>query len=581
MAGSGYSRQSVASIVPTAVVRAAPINAEYDKLRDAFTQSDTGTTGHRHDGSSDEGSYVPFIADLDKKNYFTVDQTNNLFGLFVEVGGSAVEQLRFQDGVIVPVTDNDIDLGTSSLEFKDLYLDGTATVDTLQVDENGTVTGNFTVNGNTVLGNATSDTVTYTARAASDFIPSADGTYDLGSSTNEWQDLHIDGTATIDTLQVDENGAVTGNLSVGGNMSTTGTNAIGGTLSVTGATTLNSTLGVTSAATLGSTLAVTGTSVFTGTVTANGGVIGNLTGNVTSSGTSTFADIDMSGTIDMGSNKITSVTNPTSAQDAATKAYVDSEVAGLVDSAPGALDTLNELAAAIGDDANFSTTITNSIATKLPLAGGTMTGAIAMGNSKITGLATPTASTDAATKGYIDSTFSETAAAAASATAAAASAASAASSYDQFDDRYLGSKSSDPTVDNDGNALITGALYYNTTAEQIKVYTGSVWKNAGSTVNGTSSRTVATATSNQTSFSVTYDVGFVDVYLNGVKLLAGTDFTATNGTAIILSSGATAGDIVDIVAYGAFELANHYTQTQSDARYASIDDPIAMAIALG
>lgn len=581
MAGSGYTRQSVASIVPTAVVRAAPINAEFDKLRDAFTQSDTGTTGHRHDGSSDEGSYVPFIADLDKKNYFTVDQTNNLFGLFVEVGGSAVEQLRFQDGVIVPVTDNDIDLGTSSLEFKDLYLDGTATVDTLQVDENGTVTGNFTVNSNTVLGNATSDTVTYTARAASDFIPSADGTYDLGSSTNEWQDLHIDGTATIDTLQVDENGAVTGNLSVGGNMSTTGTNAIGGTLAVTGATTLNSTLGVTSAATLSSTLAVTGTSVFTGTVTANGGVVGNLTGNVTSSGTSTFADIDMSGTIDMGSNKITAVTDPTNAQDAATKAYVDSEVAGLIDSAPGALDTLNELAAAIGDDANFSTTITNSIATKLPLAGGTMTGAIAMGNSKITGLATPTASTDAATKGYIDSTFSETAAAAASATAAAASAASAASSYDQFDDRYLGSKSSDPTVDNDGNALITGALYYNTTAEQIKVYTGSVWKNAGSTVNGTSSRTVATATSNQTSFSVTYDVGFVDVYLNGVKLLAGTDFTATNGTAIILSSGATAGDIVDIVAYGAFELANHYTQTQSDARYALIDDPIAMAIALG
>ena len=581
MAGSGYSRQSVASIVPTAVVRAAPINAEFDKLRDAFTQSDTGTTGHRHDGSSDEGSYVPFIADLDKKNYFTVDQTNNLFGLFVEVGGSAVEQLRFQDGVIVPVTDNDVDLGTSSLEFKDLYLDGTATVDTLQVDENGTVTGNFTVNGNTVLGNATSDTVTYTARAASDFIPSADGTYDLGSSTNEWQNLHIDGTATIDTLQVDENGAVTGNLSVGGNMSTTGTNAIGGTLAVTGATTLNSTLGVTSAATLSSTLAVTGTSVFTGTVTANGGVVGNLTGNVTSSGTSTFADIDMSGTIDMGSNKITAVTDPTSAQDAATKAYVDSEVAGLIDSAPGALDTLNELAAAIGDDANFSTTITNSIATKLPLAGGTMTGAIAMGNSKITGLATPTASTDAATKGYIDSTFSETAAAAASATAAAASAASAASLYDQFDDRYLGSKSSDPTVDNDGNALVTGALYYNTAAEQIKVYTGSVWKNAGSTVNGTSSRTVATATSNQTSFAVTYDVGFVDVYLNGVKLLAGTDFTATNGAAIILSSGATAGDIVDIVAYGAFELANHYTQTQSDARYASINDPIAMAIALG
>ena len=59
------------------------------------------------------------------------------------------------------------------------------------------------------------------------------------------------------------------------------------------------------------------------------------------------------------------------------KSYVDTEVSGLVDTAPSTLDTLNELAAALGDDANFSTTVTNSIATKLPLAGGTMTGNIA------------------------------------------------------------------------------------------------------------------------------------------------------------------------------------------------------------
>jgi len=61
----------------------------------------------------------------------------------------------------------------------------------------------------------------------------------------------------------------------------------------------------------------------------------------------------------------------------ATTAFVTTAVANIVDSAPSALDTLNELAAALGDDANFSTTITNSIATKLPLAGGTMTGNIA------------------------------------------------------------------------------------------------------------------------------------------------------------------------------------------------------------
>ena len=58
----------------------------------------------------------------------------------------------------------------------------------------------------------------------------------------------------------------------------------------------------------------------------------------------------------------------------ATTAFVSTAITNLIDSSPSALNTLNELAAALGDDANFSTTVTNSIATKLPLAGGTMTG---------------------------------------------------------------------------------------------------------------------------------------------------------------------------------------------------------------
>ena len=66
----------------------------------------------------------------------------------------------------------------------------------------------------------------------------------------------------------------------------------------------------------------------------------------------------------------------------ATTAYTDTAIANLVDSSPNALNTLNELAAAIGDDANFSTTITNSIATKLPLAGGQMTGNITFSGSQ-------------------------------------------------------------------------------------------------------------------------------------------------------------------------------------------------------
>jgi len=76
-------------------------------------------------------------------------------------------------------------------------------------------------------------------------------------------------------------------------------------------------------------------------------------------------------------------------------------VADLVDSAPAALDTLNELAAALGDNVDAEGLAT-AIGNKLPLAGGTLSGNLAMGTNKITGLGTPTANTDAATKAYVD-----------------------------------------------------------------------------------------------------------------------------------------------------------------------------------
>jgi hypothetical protein len=126
-----------------------------------------------------------------------------------------------------------------------------------------------------------------------------------------------------------------------------------------------------------------------------------------------------------GGFTVSGLATPSANSDAATKAYVDTQVSSLVDSAPGTLDTLNELAAALGDDPNFATTVTNSIATKLSLSGGTMTGAIAMGTNKITGLGDPTSAQDAATKNYIDT---QTTSAAASATAAALSASAAATS---------------------------------------------------------------------------------------------------------------------------------------------------------
>lgn len=67
---------------------------------------------------------------------------------------------------------------------------------------------------------------------------------------------------------------------------------------------------------------------------------------------------------------------------------------------------------------------------------------------------------------------------------AATSASNAAASYDSFDDRYLGAKSSAPTLDNDGNTLLTGALYFNTVTNEMKVWSGSAWLNAYASLSG-------------------------------------------------------------------------------------------------
>jgi hypothetical protein len=133
---AGYSRQSVADIISGEVVKAAPLNAEFNALRDAFAFA----TGHVHDGSSTSGAYVGLIADTDGNNKVVVDTSNNRVSFYVEVGGSAVEQIRVQDGAIVPVTDDDIDLGASGAEFKNLFIDGTANIDAL-VSAAVTITG--------------------------------------------------------------------------------------------------------------------------------------------------------------------------------------------------------------------------------------------------------------------------------------------------------------------------------------------------------------------------------------------------------------------------------------------------------
>jgi hypothetical protein len=82
---------------------------------------------------------------------------------------------------------------------------------------------------------------------------------------------------------------------------------------------------------------------------------------------------------------------------------------------------------------------------------------------------------DYGAKYYALEAAASSASATVSASSALASANSAAASFDSFDDRYLGAKTTDPTLDNDGNALLTGALYFNSVDNVMKVYTGSAW----------------------------------------------------------------------------------------------------------
>ena len=111
-----------------------------------------------------------------------------------------------------------------------------------------------------------------------------------------------------------------------------------------------------------------------------------------------------------------------------------------------------------------------------------------------------------------------------------------------------------------------GTLWFDTANDVMKVYDGNAFQNAGSSVNGTSQRNKFTATGGQTAFSgndddgvaLAYDPNFLDVYLNGVRLVNGAtnDYTATDGSTITLSSGASAGDILNVVSFGTFSLAS-------------------------
>ena len=180
----------------------------------------------------------------------TVTGTTTFNGGTLTLGDANTDNIVFGgevDSNIIPDDDNSFDLGSSSKEWKDLYIDGTAHVDTLDVDENAGIIGNLTLTGNgdfngdldvdgttnldavdidgavdmassltlagnadfngnldvsgdVDLGNATSDTITVTGRFDSNLLPSTDNVRDLGASDKEWRHLFVDGRTEIDNL---------------------------------------------------------------------------------------------------------------------------------------------------------------------------------------------------------------------------------------------------------------------------------------------------------------------------------------------------------------------------------------------
>jgi len=267
---AGYTRQSAAQILNGEIVSAPPLNAEFNQVLAAFNNS----TGHKHDGSAAEGPPIDRIGDADQRNLLFVDTSTNQINFFVEVSSTAVGQISVQDGAILPFTDDDISIGSTAFEFKDLFIDGTANIDALVADT-------ADINGGTI-DNATIGATT----------PAA-GAFTTITATN----LTIVGSAsTIGAVAFTSTGAtVTGNLTVSANITADNITVVG-SASTIGALAITST-----------TATLTGDMTVSGNITAStiGAVNITVTGSASSIGalaiTSTTAtltgDLTVSGTV--------------------------------------------------------------------------------------------------------------------------------------------------------------------------------------------------------------------------------------------------------------------------------------------
>jgi hypothetical protein len=190
---AGYTRQS--SLVDGDVITALLFNNEYNQLLAAFNNA----TGHKHDGTAQEGPVISLIGDAGittPLNKILVDTTNNNLEFYIDVAGVSTEQFIIQDGAIVPSTDNDIDLGTAALEFKDAYFDGTVNLDALVI---GTATAITSVDTDLTSVSASDDTLA-SAKAIKTYVDAVATVADLDFQADTGGALSVDLDSQIFTL---------------------------------------------------------------------------------------------------------------------------------------------------------------------------------------------------------------------------------------------------------------------------------------------------------------------------------------------------------------------------------------------
>ena len=194
---AGYIRQS--TYTDGDVIQASDSNAEFDQMLAALNNS----TGHKHDGTTAEGPVIALIGDggvTVPLNKIAVDSTNDRLSFYVDVAAAGVEQLRIEDGVVYPATNNDINLGTAVLMFKDGYFAGLLESVNLQVT-------NIKANDGTASGSIADSTGIFTiASAVLTTVDINGGTVDatiIGGTTAAAGTFTTLNSTTLDTTNIE------------------------------------------------------------------------------------------------------------------------------------------------------------------------------------------------------------------------------------------------------------------------------------------------------------------------------------------------------------------------------------------